>query len=193
MIGIGIPTLISDMFNITKMLFIILSKSITERFSGSGIQRETNISLFLPLCTSISQMSNNSHCEFLTNRISIRNSLHSNASLIETNITKRNGTITTIQKRFNTSTLRQSCDCTILPMDRTIIRNNILKLLMSKHQSFKANFKSFIKQFPEFFFIAISNNTNLRKINRNDSLINGTSIISYNTLSLRLSLIVIHS
>ena len=100
-------------------------------------------------------------------------------TLIQTCIAKRQSTITVIQQPIDRLSLRQSCQCTVLPMDRTCIRQSTLQTLMSQTKRAMAQFQSSLENIPEFIKVVISRQTNVRKIDRYDTLVETTIIFRF--------------
>ncbi len=97
-------------------------------------------------------------------------------TLIQTCITKRQSAITVIQQPIDGLSLSQSRQCTMLPMDRTCIRQSTLQTLVSQTKSTMAQFQSSLENIPELIEVVISRQTNVRKVDRYDTLIE-TAII----------------
>ena len=75
---------------------------------------------------------------------------------------------------FDGFAFTQTSNCTILPMHGTYITTNFFQCFMSAHQSFVAKLQTFIQEFPEFLFILTGNQTDLRKVNGNNALVEAT-------------------
>ena len=100
-------------------------------------------------------------------------------TLIQTCVTKRQSTVPVIQKSINGLSLRQSRQCTVLPVDRTCIRQSALQTFMSQTKSTMAQFQSSLENIPELIEVVISRQTNVRKVDRYNSLIETTIIFRF--------------
>ena len=97
-------------------------------------------------------------------------------TLIQTCITKRQSAITVIQQPIDRLSLRQSCQCTVLPMDGTRIRQSTLQTLMSQTKSTMTQFQSSLENIPELIEVVISRQTNVRKVDCYNSLVETTIV-----------------
>ena len=100
-------------------------------------------------------------------------------TLIQTCITKRQSAITIIQQSIDGLSLCQSCQCTVLPMNRTCIRQRTLQTLMSQTKSTMTQFQSSLENIPELIKVVISRQTNVGKVDRYDALIETTIIFRF--------------
>ena len=100
-------------------------------------------------------------------------------ALIQTCITKRQSAITVIQKSIDRLPLRQSRQCTMLPMDRTCIRQSTLQTFMSQTKSAMTQFQSSLENIPELIEVMISRQTNVRKVDCYDALVEATIVFRF--------------
>ena len=97
-------------------------------------------------------------------------------TLIQTCVTKRQSAITVIQQPIDRLSLSQSRQCTVLPMDGTCIRQSTLQTFMSQTKSAMTQFQSSFENIPELIEVLIGRQTNVRKIDCYNSLIETTIV-----------------
>ena len=65
----------------------------------------------------------------------------------------------------------KSGNSTILPVDRADITGNSFQCTVAAHQCFKAECQSFFQKLPEIFLIFLGKNTDLRKVQADNTLV----------------------
>ena len=100
-------------------------------------------------------------------------------ALIQTCISKRQSTITVIQKSIDRLSLRQPRQRTVLPMDRTCVRQSTLQTFVSQTKSAMAQFQSSLENIPELIEVVISRQTDVRKVDCYDALVETTIIFRF--------------
>ena len=171
MIGIGIITLIGNIFNSSEAFLIDTCKAVAQAFCRCTIQTKAKSGLCLPFIAGTAQTVHNAQGKILAYRISVAYTLHQFGQLIKADIAKRNGRITIFQILVYCFALTQTGNSTILPMYRADIALNALQRIVTAHESFKAQLQTLIQQLPELLLIALGNNANLRQVQGNYALI----------------------
>ena len=103
--------------------------------------------------------------------VRLADSAHKLGDLVQTNVTERNGGITAVEQMLDALTLAESCKSAVLPVNRADVACDLLECFVTAHKSLKAKLESLVKELPELLLVAPCDNTDLRKIDRNDTLI----------------------
>ena len=171
MIRICIVSFIGDIGNITVFFPVDPCETITQCLSRSSVEAECNTGLLFPFCAAILHIIHDTQGEFLAGFHGLAASFHQIRGLIQSDISQRHGGITIVQVFVDGLALLQTGDGSVLPVDGAHIGYHTFQCLVTAHQCFITQFQTLVQQFPEFLFISFCQNTDLRKIDADNALI----------------------
>ena len=99
---------------------------------------------------------------------------HQLGYFVQTDITQRNGGIAVLQEFVNGFALIQTSDSTVLPVNRANIGANTHEGIVTAHERFVAQIQTFVQQFPEGFLVTLCENTDLRQVQADNTLVEAT-------------------